>query len=88
MFTAHVRVLLRPSILDPEGKAIQHALTDLGMPSVEEVRTGSFFALKVDAETPEEAEAVVHQACEKLLANPVTEDFSVLALIPDETVAA
>ena len=88
MFTAHVRVLLRPSILDPQGKAIQNALTDLGMPSVQEVRTGSFFSLQVEAASAEEAEAVVRQACEKLLANPVTEDFSILALIPDDGVAA
>ena len=88
MFTAHVRVTLRPSILDPEGKAIQHALRDLGMPSVQEVRTGSFFQLQVDAPSAEAAEATVRQACEKLLANPVTEDFAILALIPDDAVAA
>ncbi len=88
MFTAHVRVLLRPSILDPQGKAIQNALTDLGMPSVEEVRTGSFFSLRVEAASAQEAEAVVRQACEKLLANPVTEDFSILALVPEDGVAA
>ena len=88
MFTAHVRVLLRPSILDPEGKAIQNALADLGMPSVQEVRTGSFFSLRVEAEGAAEAEALVRQACEKLLANPVTEDFSILALVPEDGVAA
>ena len=88
MFTAHVRVTLRPSILDPEGKAIQHALGDLGMASVEEVRTGSFFQLRVDAPTVEAAEATVRQACEKLLANPVTEDFSILAMVPEAGVAA
>ena len=88
MFTAHVRVLLRPSILDPQGKAIQNAIHDLGMPSVQEVRTGSFFALRVDAASAPEAEAIVRQACEKLLANPVTEDFAILALLPEDGVAA
>lgn len=88
MFTAHVRVLLRPSILDPQGKAIQNAIHDLGMPTVEEVRTGSFFALKVDAPSAQAAEATVRQACEKLLANPVTEDFSIIALIDDDGVTA
>ena len=88
MFTAHVRVTLRPSILDPQGKAIQHALGDLGMPSVEEVRTGSFFQLRVDAPSAEAAEATVRRACEKLLANPVTEDFAILAMVPTDGVAA
>ena len=88
MFTAHVRGLLRPSILDPQGKAIQNALSDLGMPSVREVRTGSFFSMQVEAVSAQEAEALVQQACEKLLANPVTEDFSILALIPEHGVAA
>lgn len=88
MFVAHVRITLRPSILDPQGKAIQRALHDLGMPSVEEVRTGRFIEVRVDAETAETAEATVRQACEKLLANPVTEDFEILALVAPEGEAA
>ena len=88
MFTAHVRVTLRPSILDPQGKAIRAAVRDLGMPSVEDVRTGKFFALQVDAPSAEAAEATVRQACEKLLANPVTEDFTILALVPSEPAPA
>ena len=83
MFTAHVRVTLRPSILDPQGKAIQAAVRDLGMPSVSSVRTGKFFLMKVEAASAEAAEATVRQACEKLLANPVTEDFEILALLPE-----
>ena len=88
MFIAHVRVTLRPSILDPQGKAIRAAVRDLGMPSVESVRTGKFFALTLDAPSAEAAEATVRQACEKLLANPVTEDFDILALLPAEPTAA
>ena len=84
MYTAHVRITLRPSILDPQGKAIRHALHDLGMPSVEDVRTGKFMALTVDADSPEAAEATVRQACEKLLANPVTEDVEILELTEGE----
>ncbi|WP_412067498.1 phosphoribosylformylglycinamidine synthase subunit PurS [Rubrivirga sp. IMCC43871] len=87
-FTAHVRVTLRPSILDPQGKAITSALGDLGMGSVEAVRAGKFFALTVNAPSAEAAEAVVQQAAAKLLANPVTEDFTILALVPEGGVAA
>lgn len=88
MFNAHIRVLLRPSILDPQGKAIQNALHDLGMIGVESVRTGKFIEMHVDAPTAHAAEAVVHQACEKLLANPVTEDYEVVALVPADTADA
>ena len=88
MFTAHVRITLRPSILDPQGKAIRHALHDLGMGAVESVRTGKFIEMTVDAESVEAAEATVRQSCEKLLANPVTEDFEILALVPAEEVTA
>ena len=88
MFTAHVRVTLRPSILDPEGKAIRSAISDLGMPGVESVRTGKFFELHVDAPSAEAAEAQVRQVADRLLANPVTEDFAILALVPSEGVTA
>ena len=84
MYTAHVRITLRPSILDPQGKAIQRALHELGMGSIAEVRTGKFVEIRVASESAEEAEALVHRACEKLLANPVTENFEVLALVASE----
>ena len=88
MYTAHIRITLRPSILDPQGKAIQHALHDLGMPTVEEVRTGKFIQMRVASDSPEVAEATVRQACEKLLANPVTEDYDILVLLePDPELA-
>lgn len=82
MYTAHVRITLRPSILDPQGKAIRHALHDLGMGSVEGVRSGKFVEVHVNAASAEVAEATVRLACEKLLANPVTEDFEIVALVP------
>ena len=88
MFTAHVRITLRPSILDPQGKAVQRALHDLGMPGVERVRMGKFVEVSVEAAGAEAAEAAVRQACEKLLANPVTEDYEITALVPAEPAAA
>lgn len=77
MYRVPVRVQLRPSILDPQGKAIQHALRDLGESAVGGVRTGKLIELEVDAESAEDAEAVARRSCEKLLANPVMEDFVV-----------
>ena len=76
MYLAKVIITLRKSILDPQGKAVHHALESLGMASVEEVRIGKFIELKINAATKEEAERVTQEACKKLLANPVMEDYS------------
>ena len=73
---AKVNVTLRRSILDPQGKAVHHALESLGMKSVEEVRIGKYIELTVNSKNKEDAEKLVKEACEKLLANPVMEDFS------------
>lgn len=76
-FRLEIRVTPRPGLLDPEGAAIQHALDSLGFHAVQEVRVGK--ALYVDLEAGSEAEALElgETMCRKLLANPVTEDFTV-----------
>ncbi len=80
MIRVHVRVTLRPSILDPEGQAVGHALARLGLGTVAAVRAGKHFELDVDTDDPEEAERVAGEAAARLLANPVTEDFEVTAV--------
>ncbi len=77
MFKANIHVTLRPSILDPQGKTVHHALGNLGYEAVEHVRMGKYVELWIDAESAEAAEHVARAACEKLLANPVMEDFTV-----------
>jgi phosphoribosylformylglycinamidine synthase len=77
MFKAKIHVTLRPSILDPEGKTIRRALGDLGYRQIEEVRTGKYIELSIEAADAARAEEVAREACEKLLANPVMENFSV-----------
>ena len=77
MYRATVTVTLRPSILDPQGKAIHHALESLGYAGVQGVRVGKRIVLDVEAESAAAAEAVAREAAAKLLANPVMEDFSV-----------
>lgn len=77
-FTAHVTVTLRPSILDPQGKATQHALTQLDFEQIGSVRIGKFIALEIDAATEDEARQVAEKAAGQLLANPVMEDFHVV----------
>ena len=77
VFNATVRITLRPSILDPQGKAIHHALGSLGYGAVEDVRAGKLVELRIATEDRAEAERVAREAAEKLLANPVMEDFTV-----------
>ncbi len=76
MYKASINITLRQSILDPQGKATQHALQELGYGSVNRVRMGKFIELWVEADSEPAAEAIVAEACEKLLSNPVMEDFS------------
>lgn len=78
MYKAKVNVTLRPSILDPKGKAAHHALQNLGLNEVQQVRIGKFIELDVDASDEAAAKAVVESACTKLLANEVMEDFEII----------
>ncbi|MCZ6757822.1 MAG: phosphoribosylformylglycinamidine synthase subunit PurS [Bacteroidetes bacterium] len=77
MYKARINVTLRQSILDPQGKATHHALSQLGFDDVDEVRIGKHIELNIDTESEDSAANVARQACEKLLANPVMEDYSV-----------
>jgi phosphoribosylformylglycinamidine synthase len=70
----------RPGLLDPQGKAIQHALDSLGFSGTLEVRVGKVIDLEIDAESIGMAIERGHEMCRKLLANPVTEDFEVAVL--------
>ncbi|MEA2163432.1 MAG: phosphoribosylformylglycinamidine synthase subunit PurS [Thermoanaerobaculia bacterium] len=75
---ATVIVELKPSVLDPQGKAIQHSLSTLGFAGVEDVRAGKLFRVTLaDSGQPrEEIERQLRQMCERLLANTVIENFS------------
>ena len=76
MYKAKVTVVLRPSILDPQGKAVQHALDSLGMREVKDVRIGKYVEVNIETSRKEDAENIIRQACTKLLANPVMEDYA------------
>ncbi len=77
MFKATISITLRPSILDPEGKTVHHALTNLGYDEIDQVRMGKRAEVWIDEEDEEDARQVATEACEKLLANPVTENFEI-----------
>ncbi|HEU5045193.1 MAG TPA: phosphoribosylformylglycinamidine synthase subunit PurS [Nocardioidaceae bacterium] len=72
-----VDVMLKPEILDPQGKAVQGALPRLGFEGISDVRQGKRFELEVDGELTEQRLAEVREIAEKLLSNPVIEDFTV-----------
>jgi phosphoribosylformylglycinamidine synthase len=79
-YQLEIRVVPRAGLLDPPGKAIHHALHALGYAEVREVRVGKAISLQLEAATEEAARARAEQMCQKLLANPVTEDFSIVVL--------
>ena len=76
MFLARIRVMLKPTVNDPEGQTIARALHRLGFDSVESLRTGKYFEVVLDEPDDAAARARVQEMCERLLANPVIERFS------------
>ncbi len=76
-FRLEIRVIPRPGLLDPEGKAIQNALRSLDYDQVREVRVGKLLNLDIEAASQDEARDSAEAMCRRLLANPVTEDFEI-----------
>ena len=72
-----VDVMLKPEILDPQGKAVASALPRLGFQGISAVRQGKRFELEVDGELTDDRLAEIRRAAETLLSNPVIEDFTV-----------
>lgn len=76
-YRAKIHVTLRPSVLDPAGVAVQSGLKQLGYEAVESVRIGKYIELTVAATDPEAARAQVDEMCDRLLANPTIENYSI-----------
>ncbi|THD50191.1 MAG: phosphoribosylformylglycinamidine synthase subunit PurS [Bradyrhizobium sp.] len=74
---ARVTVTLKSGVLDPQGKAIEGALKALGIDGVAKVRQGKVFDIELDAGDQAAAQRQLSQACEKLLANTIVEDYAV-----------
>ena len=77
MYHATIVVTLRTSILDPQGKAVEHAIQSLEAGSVRNVRIGKQIQCDIHAGTRAEAEKTAETICKKLLANPVMEDYTI-----------
>ena len=70
-----VFVTLKKDVLDPQGKAVENALGDVGLSSIGNVRQGKYFTLEVNENDENKASEIVKSSCEKLLANQTIEDF-------------
>jgi len=77
LYHVAIEITLRSSILDPQGKATQLALDQLDFKGIEDVRIGKYIEMRVEAASPDDARSMARSACEKVLANPVMEDFSI-----------
>ncbi|MGH6813670.1 MAG: phosphoribosylformylglycinamidine synthase subunit PurS [Methylocella sp.] len=74
---ARVIVTLKDGILDPQGKAIEGALKSLGIEGIDSLRQGKIFEIELATNDPTTAEGLLREACSKLLANQVVENFQV-----------
>ncbi|MBN9551231.1 MAG: phosphoribosylformylglycinamidine synthase subunit PurS [Alphaproteobacteria bacterium] len=74
---ARITVTLKNGVLDPQGKAIEHALSGLGLDGVGQVRQGKVFDIELTGTDKAKAEADLRAMCDKLLANTVIENYAV-----------
>lgn len=76
-YTVQVKVMPLKDLLDPQGKAVMGGLANLGLGGVEDVRIGKNILLQIEAASADEAKKIAEEAAQKLLANPVMEQFEV-----------
>ena len=79
-FRVALHIVPRRGLLDPQGKAVADALHTLGFKSVSDVHVGRHVVVELDARDASDAEKEARAMCERLLANPVTEDFEIAAV--------
>ncbi len=75
MFRAKVLIKRKPSILDPQGKAVEIGAKHLGLTNIKNTRIGKYIEFDVETDNRESAEKEVNDYCNKLLANPIMEDY-------------
>jgi len=75
VFRAKVIIKRRPSILDPQGKAVEKGAQHLGLTNIRNTRIGKYIEFDVLSDNLQEAEKEVSEYCNKLLANPIMEDY-------------
>ncbi len=75
-FKAEIDVMPHDALLDPQGKAVTHAMASIGMNEIDGVRIGRHIRLFVDSDDLESAKSKVEEACKKMLANAIMESYS------------
>jgi phosphoribosylformylglycinamidine synthase PurS subunit len=75
MMRVKIFISFKNGVLDPQGKAIERSLHTLGYSEVQDVRTGKYLELNVEVNSREGAESRIREMCDKLLTNPVIEDY-------------
>jgi len=80
VYKAKIQIVLKDGILDPQGNAVKQALHHLGFDQVKDVRMGKMIEISLDVNNHQEVESQIQKMCEKLLANPVIEKYSILSL--------
>jgi len=76
-YQAEINIMPLKSLLDPQGKAVSQSMKNINLPEITNVRIGKHITLKVTAESLDEAENITKKACEKLLANPIMEEYKI-----------
>lgn len=74
-FRAEIDVMPLKALLDPQGKAVTASMKNLNLPEIENVRIGKHITLEIEAATKDAAQTKVEEACKKLLANPIMEEY-------------
>jgi phosphoribosylformylglycinamidine synthase len=77
MYTGKVFVTLKKAVLDPQGDTVKRSLHTMGYSEVADVRVGKYIEVKVEGQTKEEAQARLEEMTQKLLANPVIEEYRI-----------
>lgn len=83
VFRVAVHVVPRSGLLDPQGNAVADALRSLGFEGVHAVHVGRHIVIETDAADAPAAERTVKKMCERLLANPVTEDYEIISAVSE-----
>jgi phosphoribosylformylglycinamidine synthase PurS subunit len=73
---ARIKITLKNGVLDPQGKAIVHALESLGFSGIDDVRQGKYIEVKLNETDPQKARDAVERMCKELLANTVIENYA------------
>jgi phosphoribosylformylglycinamidine synthase PurS subunit len=77
-FLAEIKIMPLKELLDPQGKAVMGGLSNLGLKNIEDVRIGKHIQLNIEAKDAEEAKKIAEEASQKLLANAVMEEYTIL----------